>query len=203
MTDRTLSAADAALRERLTELCVHISCGGVRGPLQRRSPYYPDWPIRWQSCRDEDSPEVWAGADVSRERDLCIVCFRGTAGGQSRWAWLACEDCRAINTALQSVWGVRPLRLGRHSLMNGVGVRAGSPPHVRSEERARLVEFARGDSRLRDWHHEEYRRLAGAFDPLADVPLRVWQQHWPPSRKTSADAFARLLRVELPLQFPD
>ena len=36
---------------------------------------------RWQSCPDEDSPERWEGCDVSRERDLCIVCFRDTAGG--------------------------------------------------------------------------------------------------------------------------
>ena len=29
----------------------------------------------------------------------------------------------------------------------------------------------------------EYSRLASKFDPLADVPLRVWQQEWAPSRK--------------------
>ena len=44
----------------------------------------------------------------------------------------------------------------------------------------------------------EYRRLANSFDPLADVPLRVWQQEWAPSRKASADAFARLLGGLLP-----
>ena len=95
--ERKLSAADAALRERITELSVHIPCGGLRGPLQRRSRAYPDLPMRWQSCRDEDSPEKWEGCDVSRECDLCIICFRATAGGTSRWAWLACDDCRAVN----------------------------------------------------------------------------------------------------------
>lgn len=29
------SPTDAALRRRLTELCVHIPCGGIRGPIQR------------------------------------------------------------------------------------------------------------------------------------------------------------------------
>jgi hypothetical protein len=35
MTERKLSATDAALRERITELSVHIPCGGLRDPLQR------------------------------------------------------------------------------------------------------------------------------------------------------------------------
>ena len=35
--------------------------------------------------------------------------------------------------------------------------------------------------------------LASKFDPLADIPLRVWQQEWPPGKSASEDAFARLL----------
>jgi hypothetical protein len=33
MTERKLSAADAALRERIVELSMHIPCGGLRGPV--------------------------------------------------------------------------------------------------------------------------------------------------------------------------
>ena len=190
MTDRQLSAADAALRERITQLSVHIPCGFLRGPVQ----------ARWQSCPDEDSPEKWEGCDVSRERDLCIVCFRGTAGGSSRWAWLGCDNCRAINDALARAWGFRPLALGRHSLMNGIGVRGGAPPEVQKRQITQLVAFAGGDERLRDWRHQEYRRLAAAFDPLADIPLAAWQQQWPPGRRASTDACARLLGRELPLR---
>jgi hypothetical protein len=193
MTERKLSATDAALRERLTELCVHIPCGQLRGPLQRKNPYQPALPIRWQSCRDEDSPEKWEGCDVSRDRDLCIICFRATAGGRSRWSWLACEDCRSVNPSIETSSGIRPFALGRHSLMNGIGVRGGAPREVADAQLARLVEFARGDERLRSWRQQEYFRLAGAFDPLADVPLRTWQDHWPPSRQASIDAFSRLL----------
>jgi hypothetical protein len=86
MTEKQLSATDAALRERITELSVHIPCGRLRGPVQRRG--------RWQSCPDEDSPERWEDCDVSRTRDLCIVCFKGTAGGISRWAWLGARAAR-------------------------------------------------------------------------------------------------------------
>ena len=61
MVDERLSAADRALRTRITQLSVHIPCGGLRGPLQRTSRPYPGLPIRWQSCPDEDSPQKWAG----------------------------------------------------------------------------------------------------------------------------------------------
>jgi hypothetical protein len=166
MTERQLSATDAALRERINQLSVHIPCGGLRGPVQGQ----------WQSCPDENSPERWGGCDVSRARDLCVVCFRGTAGGASRWAWLGCEDCRAINDALARAWGIHPLALGRHSLMNGISVPGGAPPEVQQRQIARLVAFAKGDERLRDWRRQEYRRLAAEFDPLADISLTVWQE---------------------------
>jgi hypothetical protein len=186
MTARKLSAADAALRGRIRELSVHIPCGGLRGPVDGR----------WQSCRDEDSPETWRGCDVSRAKDLCIICFRAAAGGTSRWSWLACADCRRVNKSIARLapeYGDRPFALGRHSLMNRIGVRGGAPPEVEDEQIARLVAFARGDDRLREWRRREYSRLASQFDPLADVPLRVWQTQWPPGRDASVDAFARLL----------
>jgi hypothetical protein len=101
---------------------------------------------------------------------------------------LGCENCRAINAGLG-----KPLALGRHSLMNGIGIRVNASPEVVEQQTARLMAFAKGDGRLRDWRQCEYRRLAAEFDPLADIPLRIWQQQWPPSRAASADAFSRLL----------
>lgn len=202
MTSEHLSTADAALRERITELSVHIPCGGLRGPLQRRSPFRPDLPVRWQSCRDEDSPVQWEDADVSRDYDLCIICFRATAGGRSRWSWLACEDCRSVHSAVESTWGFRPFALGRHSLMNGIGIRGGAPPEVRERQTAALVKFAKGDGRLRTWRDSEYGRLAEQFDPEADVPLRVWQSEWPPGGLASREAFARLIGPAFPLVRP-
>lgn len=197
MIDRQLSDADKALHERITELSVHIACGGLRGPV--RPEHNPYGPGRWQSCPDEDSPERWPGHDVSREYDLCVICVRATAGGTSRWAWLACDDCREINDRIGSRWGLRPFDLGRHSIMNGVAVRGGSPPDVQQEQIERLVEFVSSRGSLRGWRNQEYRRLAGRFDPLADVPLRVWQQEWPPGRGASRDAYTRLFGGTWPL----
>lgn len=202
MTHQELSAADAALRERITELSVHIPCGGLRGPLQLLPPSHPDGAVRWQSCRDEDHPVTWEDADVSREHDLCIICLRATAGGRSRWSWLACENCRAVNSAVETSWGFRPFALGRHSLMNGIGVQGGAPPEVQQRQISKLAEFTDGLGRLREWRRHEYRRLASRFDPQADIPLRVWQQKWPPTRAASQDAFARLIGKEYPLALP-
>ena len=190
MTESVLSAGDVAIRQRIKELSVHIPCGGIRGPQ-------PRW--RWQSCRCEDAPEIWVGADVSRARDLCIVCFRDTAGGPSRWSWLACEHCRQVNTAIEQRSGERPFNLGRHSLMNGIGVCGGVPAEVRDQQIAKLVAFAGGDGRLATWRDQEYSRLAAAFDPLADVPLTTWQEQWAPSLGASWDAFSRLLGFSRPL----
>lgn len=202
MTQQELSAADAALRERIAELSVHIPCGGLRGPLQLHTPSRPDRAVRWQSCRDEDHPVTWSDADVSREHDLCIICLRATAGGRSRWSWLACGNCRAVNSAVESAWGFRPFALGRHSLMNGIGVKGGALPEAQRRQISQLAEFGSGHNRLRDWREDEYRRLASRFDPQADVPLHEWQQEWPPSRRASQDAFARLIGPDYPLALP-
>ncbi|UHJ57095.1 hypothetical protein LT337_09855 [Mycolicibacterium fortuitum] len=193
MTDQGLSQAAAALRERITELSVHIPCGGLRGPLQQRSAAYPHLLVKWQSCRDEDSPERWAGHDVSREYDLCLVCCKATAGGSSRWSWLACEHCRALNQELATA-GARPLPLGRHSIMNGVAIRSGANVAEVEQQATGMVQLVQRQRGLHTWHDEEFRRLATAFGADEDVPLREWQARWPSSRDTSKDAFARLLQ---------
>jgi hypothetical protein len=198
MTKRKLSATDAALRKRITELSVHIPCGKLRGPVPPTCKWGDVLQGRWQSCPDEDSPEKWVGWDVSRALDLCIICFKATAGGPTRWSWLACHDCLAVNTELGSAWGFRPFALGRHSLMNGIGVRGGAPAEVQQEQIARLAKFAKGDDRLREWRRQEYTRLASSFDPLGDIPIGVWQHEWAPSRSASWDAFSRLTGLKLP-----
>jgi hypothetical protein len=82
--------------------------------------------------------------------------------------------------------------------MNGIGVRGGSSPEVREAQIARLMEFAKHVQGLREWERQEYARLASRFDPLADVPLSVWQREWPPGRGASWDAFSRLTGLEPP-----
>jgi hypothetical protein len=91
-------------------LSVHLPCVHLRG-----------WAGRDQGCPCEPS-EPWPGCDVSRAQELCLVCARGTAGGTTRWSWLACTSCRAVERSLQAWLGMRVLPLGRHSIMNGVAL---------------------------------------------------------------------------------
>lgn len=86
--------------------------------------------------------------------------------------------------------------------MNGIGVRGGAPPEVVEQQATRLLAFLKTCGGLRDWRRLEYQWLAAKFDPLADIPLRLWQQEWPPGRRASADAFSRVLNRELPLDPP-
>lgn len=70
----------------------------------------------------------------------------------------------AQSTSPSKFWDVRPFALGRHSLMNRIGVWGGSPPDVQQAQGARLAAFARGDDQLREWRSLQCARLAGAFD---------------------------------------
>ena len=168
-------------------LTVHLPCVRLRG-----------WAGRPQGCPCEPS-EPWPDCDVSRALDLCLVCARGTAGGTSRWSWLACGRCRAVETALRDWLGIRVLPLGRHSLMNGVGVRSTASSEQAAAFAVRFEGLGLGWSRLDDWGTAEARRLADALDePGPDVPLERWQVAFPPSVTSSIDAYARVLGTPLP-----
>lgn len=174
-------APNLAPTERLTELSVHVPCGRVRGPISGR----------WQSCPCEDRPEKWDGYDVSQERDLCLICGRGTAGGTSKWAWLACEHCRSVNDAIRSKYRMN-LPLGRHSIMNGYCVHGSAPPERQREQAGRLAQVMDDQRALFEWRDREVTRLSSRFPPAADVTLRVWLEEFPPSREATIDALMRL-----------
>ncbi len=82
--------------------------------------------------------------------------------------------------------------------MNGIGVRGGGSPEVKEAQIARLMKFMKHLQGLREWEKQEYGRLASRFDPLADVPLNVWQQEWPPGQGASWDAFSSFTGLEPP-----
>jgi hypothetical protein len=137
---------------------------------------------------------------VSRARDLCLVCARGTAGGTTRWSWLACTHCRAVEKALQEWLGMRVLPLGRHSIMNGVALAvATASPEDAEAFGVRFEGLSLGWDRLYEWGDAEARRLAaGVVGPRPDVPLDVWQQLFRPSPTASIDAYERILETSLP-----
>ncbi len=172
-----------------SQLGVHLPCAWVRGATSYGR----------QGCPC-DPAEPWRGCDVSRAVDLCEVCARGTAGGTTRFSWLGCQSCRAVEKALQEALGVRVLPLGRHSIMNGVALRVAQAPA--SDVAAFAVDFeglAGSWHRLSEWGHAEARRLAATVDgESADVPLAEWEKRLPASLAASVDAYERFLQMPLP-----
>ena len=120
---------------------------------------------RWQSCPDEDSPERWDDCDVSTRKATCALSASGArrAGFRGGPGW-------AARTAARSTRELgKPLALGRHSLMNGIGVSAHASPEVVEQQTARLLAFAKGDGRLRDWRPTRI--------PLARGQIRPTRRH--------------------------
>ena len=180
--------SDPSTRRQPWRFAVHLPCARLRG-----------WAGRVQGCPCEPS-EPWPSCDVSRALDLCLVCARGTAGGTTRWSWLACTHCRAVDRALRDWLGMRVLPLGRHSIMNGVGLRVAEASQDDVDAFAvRFEGLGLGWDRLYVWGAAEARRLADRLvDTGPEVPLERWQADFPPSVSASLDAYERLLDTPLP-----
>lgn len=101
-----------------------VICGGchdVRGRV-------PDWgPGAEQLCsctpleiRRNHAPS--GGADHCTYVELCRCCGLVLLGSGSRWSTWFCEQCRPLIRGLNRAVGRVVVPIGRHSLMNGVGL---------------------------------------------------------------------------------
>lgn len=198
--ERPVSDADRQLRRTNKELVVHTACGQIRGPVRELFPECTCKSDRetWQSCRCEDEPVRWAACDVSRKTDLCIVCARGTAGGTSRWAWLACAFCRKVNTRLRDA-GCGVLAVGRHSLLNGVSITGDLNPKETAAAIGTMMKMSGSWDALFKWFPGEVARLAQSqgWSHSADIPFRTWREQLPPSYEHSVDAVSRLIGADV------
>jgi hypothetical protein len=185
MTERKLSAADAALRERIVELSEHIPCGGLRGPVDGS----------WQSCGCEDSPERWEGVrriqgerpvhhllqgDGRRHIALVVAGVRGLPPGQRVHREAGVEVWRSPIRP----WPPQPNEQGRRPRRRYTRGSGGADRPAGGVRQRRRPATRMAQAR--------YERLASRFDPLADIPL-IWQAEWPPGPEASVNAFARLL----------
>lgn len=134
---------------------------------------------------------------------LCTVCCRGACEDRERWSWLACESCKKVNSRAAHLFGgARVLPLGRHSIMNGVGVSlaAGDSPQ-RAAAIQQLVAMGGEWKVLHEWRKTTVARMAaeqgwvqlgsegtvGFFDD--------WEVAFPNTPAASAAAFAAYLRA--------
>lgn len=183
----------------LSVCTTHIKLVGVYEGKEHRCPCDPggdDW-------REQE----WGGHDIAALLDLCNICVRDVMKSGTRWSWRACETCRSVNNAIATAIngethpGNQILPLGRHSLMNGIAVGAGSLQcgGVTEASVEPLVSFFEFSKRLTDWKEEEGRRLVdrGGLTGLDRVPLDDWVASNPGSVGASANAFCRFVGEDI------
>lgn len=138
-------------------------------------------------------------------RSLCILCATGVAGGPTRWAVLACRDCREMDARIAGLFGLdrTGLPLGRHSIMNGAAIRVTDAYDPAQGKRLAAALNQMG------WIQDQGRARARAIadqhfpDRHGAVPLWEWQQALPPGPATSLTALMDLLGPALPTDIRD
>ena len=73
------------------------------------------------ACDRRDQPG-WPGYDYNEHTGLCHCCVRETLPSGSRWSVWFCEACKQRVLALNHRIGLSVIPIGRHSLMNGIGL---------------------------------------------------------------------------------
>ncbi len=184
--------------ELLADLDVCLECFNLRGSFEGTEHRCDCVPRddRWRE-------RVWPHADIPALVDLCNLCARATMKSGSRYTWLVCDDCLAVNRTVGSVLGSSgrgALPVGRHSIMNGVRFGGGD---LGDAEISAFAEWFFGLTkvwrRLMDWGPEEAKRLSTVLGNVGEtVPLPVWLGRFPTSRGASADAFCRFVEYDLP-----
>ena len=97
-----------------TVCCV---CAGLAGYPRGRS----DYP---QVCRCNRADEQrWPDHDFNEYADLCWCCLLETISSGSKWSSFYCDDCRQRVRKYNQSMGRVLLWMGRHSIMNGLGLR--------------------------------------------------------------------------------
>ena len=154
-----------------------------------------------QSCRCEENKE-YPGVDCPSGYHLCYMCATSVAGGTSRWSWNACESCLKFNRSLASKYGIR-IPLGRHSIMNSIGIALKGSKEEQAQATTALLEFLDISGQISDWGLLQAQTLFAsnhAWCNEAHIPLMKWEAKFHLSKvKTAArtvQAFKDYLRVD-------
>ncbi len=102
-----------------------------------------------QRCRCEEY-KAYPGVDCPSGFQLCYMCAASVAGGTGRYSWNVCESCLKFNRKLGSKYGVS-LPLGRHSIMNGLGIPMHATKRVQEEAAKELLNFIDVAGSISDW----------------------------------------------------
>jgi hypothetical protein len=134
---------------------------------------------------------------------VCTVCVRDTTRDSERWSWLACRECMDVDREAAALLGAHAtLPLGRHSIMNRVGIRLDATDGQRVAGIDQLLGMGRAWELLSQWRiHEVLRLRSNAGLGGKSVPWGTWSTLFPASRDKSESAYARLITTTFPSWF--
>jgi len=151
-----------------------------------------------QRCRCEEY-KAYLGVDCPSGFHLCYICASSVAGGTGRWSWNACESCLAFNRKLSSEYGVS-LPLGRHSIMNSIGIPISATKRLQEEEAKKLMHFLVVAGRISDWGTLQARALFESVPSWRNEPyitLDKWEATFALSTVKATSRSAQMFKVYL------
>ena len=92
----------------------------------------------------------YPGVDCPSGYHLCYMCASTVAGGTGRWSWNVCQSCLAFNRKLKDRYGAS-LPLGRHSIMNSIGIPLSATKRIQEEAAKEMLHFLDVAGRISDW----------------------------------------------------
>ena len=156
----------------LVEVC--IGCGEVRGRWRSGL-------VQWCACDRAASPEPqprWPHFDHNTAAELCRCCGLRLVESGSKWSVWLCRPCLGLVKAMNDEAGRCVFPIGRHSLMNGVGYRAGPQPSetALAAFSDQLHTFFRAAAGTSEWRKQVVAANAAAAELPAGgrVPLRLY-----------------------------
>ncbi len=121
--------------------------------------------------------QAYPGVDCPSGFHLCYLCAAVVVGGESRWSWEACESCLKFNRSLKTKYGVS-LALGRHSIMNSIGVPIQATPEEQEKAVAQMMNFINQTQSLSDWAQLQARTLfesVPSWQKMHYIPREQWE----------------------------
>lgn len=116
---------------------------------------------RRQRCLCEPREPEWPRYDFNRKHELCHCCAAETIPSGSRWSLFFCEPCKTAIVHLRDQVGRVVIPIGRHTLMNGVGMSREGCVQTFVTQTTSLFDRMK---RLHAWHADRVRDLLGEID---------------------------------------
>ena len=184
----------------LDRLILCTACGHLRGPW-RRPGRGADVLVQRCLCeRDagEESQPRWPGYDHNTVAELCRCCALTLVRSGSKWSVWFCGDCLSRVRALNQRAGRCVVPIGRHSLLNGIGLRAEpgrDDPDALAAYADQLDAFFAAAADTDGWRRQV---IAENLDAVGlafarAVPVRIYLERARQAGLSKDAAFARLL----------